>query len=311
MSATLPETKEQALLLKRLKRIKTLKSRNSLVEEQLMAQQQMLDQTTSYLVKLQRDLQDKNDSITESIAYARYIQNAILPEQEVLTRHFADSAIYYQPHSIVSGDLPWVKVTELYTLAAAIDCSGHGVPGAMLTMMAYSLMNEISGPTGVTEPAELLSQLDRQWTDSIRKTVDGTQISESMDIALVRYDPRLLELKFAGAKRPLFLCRDGQITELDGGDTSVSASDDVHHFSSQTVQLIVGDIIYLFTDGITDQFGDGEASKKFTKRRLRELLVQHTTKPLAAQREALANALADWKGASEQTDDMLLLAFQV
>lgn len=280
-------------------------------EERLRAQQQMLQQTTDYLTELKQELEDKNLDITASVQYASYIQQATVPTEDDLRRYVPDGFIYYQPRDIVSGDLPWVHPYNEGVLIAALDCTGHGVPGALIAMLAYALLNETISVHPHLPPSRLLTELDRLMTASLSQSnPEARKVRDGMDIALVHYRPALRELTFAGAHRPLFLLRKGSIHEYSGSTDSIGPSHQpTKQFEDTVLRVEPEDRIYLFSDGITDQFG-AETGKKLLKTRFREFLLEVEALPMAEQRERIRAGFESWKGHTPQTDDVLVMGLK-
>jgi serine phosphatase RsbU (regulator of sigma subunit) len=255
-------------------------------------------------------IKEKNKDITDSINYARKIQNAIMPPETVLTAQFPESFILYHPKDIVSGDFYWFRPAEPVFVIACADCTGHGVPGAFMSMIGINLLSHIVNEAAVDNPAVALQKLDGGIIKSLKQD-DESDSADGMDIALCAYNPSTKLLQFAGANRPLILIRNKEILEFSPDKNAIGGKySGKKEFNSNEVQLLEGDHVYLFTDGYIDQFG-GPKGKKFMKRRFLELLLEIHELPMAQQRGALLDAFENWKGDLQQVDDVLLIGIKV
>ena len=263
--------------------------------------------TESLLDKKIKELQVKNSEMLESIAYAQRIQKSILANPDGLSEHVSDSFIYYQPKDIVSGDLYWYYKKENKLYVAAIDCTGHGVPGALMSVIANGLLRTTIVKRNLANPAEILFALDEELQSAL--LTEGA--ADGMDIALVEIDLDTKKLKFSGAFRPLVLIRDGKIIEYKASKypiglyAGIEKKFDLHEFDLQT-----GDTLYLFSDGYSDQFG-GENSKKFNRRNFYELLLSIQDMNLSEQASFLEYAHNNWKQDEPQTDDLLVIGLKI
>jgi PAS domain S-box-containing protein len=254
-----------------------------------------------------KELQVKNSEMLESIAYAQRIQKSILANPDGLSEFISDSFIYYQPKDIVSGDLYWYYKKETKLFVAAVDCTGHGVPGALMSVIANSLLRNTIVKRNLENPAEILFALDEELQSAL--LTQGT--ADGMDIALAEIDLENKKIKFSGAFRPLILVRDGKIIEykaskypigLYGG---VQKKFDLHQFDLQT-----DDALYLFSDGYVDQFG-GERNKKFNRKNFYEMLLSIQDMDMDEQGSFLEYAHNNWKQDEPQTDDVLVIGLKV
>jgi len=254
-----------------------------------------------------KELQLKNSEMLESISYAQRIQQSILANQDGLSEYLTGSFIYYQPKDIISGDLYWYykKDTKLYV--AAVDCTGHGVPGALMSVIANGLLRNTIVKRNLANPAEILFALDEELQSAL--LTQGA--ADGMDIALAEIDLENKKIKFSGAFRPLVLVRDGKIIEykaskypigLYGG---VEKKFDLHEFDLQT-----DDALYLFSDGYVDQFG-GERNKKFNRKNFYEMLLSIQDMNMDEQGSFLEYAHNNWKQSEPQTDDILVIGLKI
>jgi serine phosphatase RsbU (regulator of sigma subunit) len=261
-------------------------------------------------------ISQKQKEIIDSINYAKRIQSAILPDEESFIGQFSDGFVYYQPKDIVSGDLYWfAKVTTTtqnplnFKVVAVADCTGHGVPGAFMSMLSVQLLNESIKNPMINSPQDLLHYMNNRILTDLHKS-HNLKINDGLDIAVAAIDYNNNVLYYSGANRPLWLLREERIIEYKATKAAIGGLTDINHtYESNSIDLIKGDKIYLFTDGITDQFG-GTKDKKFTKLKLKELIEQCSNLPLAQQKEEIKSKLMAWQGNTEQTDDILILGFE-
>ncbi|MCC7302664.1 MAG: tetratricopeptide repeat protein [Bacteroidia bacterium] len=261
-----------------------------------------------------RILSDKNvliegqkKEITDSINYARRIQAAILPEEKELKKVFPECFIMYQPKDIVSGDFYfWESSADGFYLACA-DCTGHGVPGALMSMVGKEKLAAAIGQSNQT--GEILSRLNRLVKTTLRQDAGEDSSRDGMDIALLRWENG--NLQYSGANRPLWYCRNGIITEVKPTKAAIGGfTADDQPFETHTLTPEKGDMIYLFTDGYADQFG-GKDSKKFTTKQFRELLLRFSDLPADEQKKCLQNTFSEWKRNLEQIDDVLVIGLKI
>ncbi|MEM9023373.1 MAG: SpoIIE family protein phosphatase, partial [Bacteroidota bacterium] len=262
------------------------------------------------------EITEKNRNITESITYAERIQTAILPLGEKIDSCFPEHFILYKPRDIVSGDFYWFYEDGDLLYLAAIDCTGHGVPGALMSMIGYSLLNGIlSNQPGLT-PAYVLDQLDQGVINSFKKDEvpesARARPNDGMDMAMVRYNRASRELIYSGAKRPLYHILNGELTEIKGDKNAIGGSrndEDGIAFQDHVVPVEEGSMVYIFSDGYPDQFG-GPQNKKFMLRQFKNMLLEHHQLPVVAQRRIYDERLTAWKKEQSQTDDILLIGLR-
>ncbi|WP_158281392.1 PP2C family protein-serine/threonine phosphatase [Sediminitomix flava] len=277
----------------------------SKVNQELKASNQKINQQKSQLESVYQN-------ITNSVTYAKGIQEGFLPTDQKLNEFFTNSVILYQPRDIVSGDFYWWKETSNHFYVACSDCTGHGVPGAFLTLVGKMILDNILERKPDILPSNLLGELDQRFREKIEKTSEDHQINDGMDIAVLRLDKDKNEYLFAGAKRPLWLCRNEQILEYSATNRSIVGLIDKQNipFEDATLDVQKGDTIYMFTDGLSDQFG-GERDKKFLLKRCKESLIKPSNSSLENHISIFQNTWNDWKGNTSQTDDILLIALEV
>ena len=257
-------------------------------------------------------LADKNKQITDSLEYAKRIQLSLLPNGNLLNKKFSDAFIWYHPRDIVGGDFYWYSEIKDTLCLIVMDCSGHGVPGAFMTVLANTLLNRFAYDLKPDDsPNKVLKYLD----ENVKKELNqqGIQLSalEGIDLAVCFIDTKVRSLKFAGAKLPLYYFSGGVLNHVKGNRNSVGGgSNTVRRFKVTSIQLNPGDIIYLATDGFQDQFG-GENGKKYMKLHFKTLLQSLTDLPLDEQSKKIKTAFQEWKDSNTQTDDVLVLGIRI
>ncbi|MGF1534226.1 MAG: PP2C family protein-serine/threonine phosphatase [Bernardetiaceae bacterium] len=282
------------------------------LEEKLEAQQLMLEITSDYMKKARADLQKANKHLTDSIHAAKRIQETLIPSDERLQEVFPGAFSLYLPKDELSGDMFWVSRVGDHRLAAAIDCAGHGVSGAMLTVLVVTLLNQIMASNiGMVEPALILDQLNRMLSQHTHNEQSRRQIRDGADIALIAYHPPSHTLQYAGAKRPLYLLRQGVVecikpTRLSMGD--FSDYDERTTLKNHVIPLQANDWVYLCSDGYHDQFG-GPQQFKLMQRRFRHLLagMAQSYPNGKDQCDGLLKYFQDWKAGRTQIDDVLVM----
>jgi serine phosphatase RsbU (regulator of sigma subunit) len=257
------------------------------------------------------EVEEKAQHYEDSIRYAERIQQAILPNINLFLHNFLDAMVYFQPKDIVSGDFYWIHKNEGLVYFAVGDCTGHGVPGAMLTMAGNTVLRQIINNRGLEEPIDIIKALDKELVGLLNDNLTTGHARDGMDLILCKYDLHEKTLTFCAAGRPLILVRKGSLYEFDSGLDAVGFSEKTEkQFSQEVLKLKAGDQIYLFTDGYTDQFG-GENIKKFNRKRLRSLLESISDFSMARQQEELATVFSEWKGRHQQIDDVCVLGVRI
>lgn len=258
-------------------------------------------------------IEQKNKDLTDSIDYAKVIQNSFLPDRNLLKRTFPESFICYQPKDILSGDFYYFQTIGNKTVVIAADCTGHGVPGALLSMLGTSLMNQIILHEKITDPKEILNILNREF----RSTLSGRQIDEDsiagdgMDLAICTFDANSRSVQFSSGKRPLYIVRNKEAIRYKGSIYSIGGyhSDMKKVFRNETIKLERNDMIYLFSDGFTDQFG-GPNNKKIGTRQFARLLIELNELSLNEQANQLKQYFDNWQNGYEQVDDVLIIGIK-
>lgn len=262
------------------------------------------------LEQQKKEIEDKNEKITNSIRYAKRIQEALIGKPEQIDRLFPQSFIFYQPRDIVSGDFYWMEEINGTKVIVVADCTGHGVPGAFMTVLGVSLLNQIVREKKITKPAEVLEQLDQQVQETLHTESSGR--SDGMDIAILKVCPHEQKVSFAGAKNPLYRVRNGVLTSVKGSRRSVGGTSRLRDhipFKTHTFDYQPNDRYYLFSDGFPDQFGH-EDGTKFMKKRLRQEISSLTNVPMSQQKEYFQDTFEEWKGNTRQIDDVILMGIE-
>lgn len=262
--------------------------------------------------KQRQILHERNREITDSLLYAAKIQQAILKEEEYVSNHLPEHFILYRPKDIVSGDFYWAYEKNDFLYTAVADCTGHGVPGAFLTLLGNSFLNEITSHNEDISPAEILEQLR---VKIIRELSPDGESRDGMDISLIKINLKTKLATWAGANNPLWIIdKQGESKSIEAEKQSIGYSEFIDDFINHEVQLNNGDMIYLFSDGYSDQFGgttEKVGGKKFRKSNLLTLLKSIHLLPLPEQKEKLNLVFDDWKGELEQVDDVCLIGMRI
>ncbi|NOZ48332.1 MAG: SpoIIE family protein phosphatase [Chlorobi bacterium] len=287
------------------------------VKRQLQIIEQQKKEIQSHLIKIEQqknELNEKNVQITDSINYASRIQRTLLPKEARFKEFLSDYFIFFKPRDIVSGDFYWVrKISEKIILVAA-DCTGHGVPGAFMSMLGISYLKEISDKmlrdTEDISPGILLDNLRNMIKTNLHQTNDENSTKDGMDIAVSIIDLKKNILQFSGANNPLFLIRNNELIKYKGTPNPVGIYLEEIPFRDITIELQNSDIFYMFSDGFADQFG-GERNKKFGSKKFKELLLSIHKKPLSEQKKLLNVTFENWKSGYSQVDDVLVVGFSI
>lgn len=270
---------------------------------------QSLKKKNGEIEEQRKQIAQSNQNLVSSINYARRVQNAFMPTHDDLNQIFKSHFVVNQPRDIVSGDFFWVKEINRSVLLCVGDCTGHGVPAALLTMNAFNLLNALSTDF-FQKPGVLMAELHKNLIANLDKS--GEEVTDGMDMTLLLFNRDSNVVKFVSAHQSVFVLEGSLLTELKGerrglGPAYKSATND---FLVQELKLTPGSWIYGFSDGLTDQFG-GPQDKKFTKKRLQDLLLTLVSKPAPEQEKTMINAIQDWKGSRPQTDDIILVGVQI
>jgi len=253
----------------------------------------------------------QKNEITDSIRYAKRLQEAMLPPRALFERYLPDSFVIYKPKDIVSGDFYWFERWGEKLLLAAVDCTGHGVPGAFMGIVGYNLLHRAVHEHGLDKPALILNDLNKGLSKLLHQSEpQETDVKDGMDVALISIDRKTMQLELAGAMHPLYLVRKGELQVIETDRFSIGGQVEQRQFRSHAIALQPGDCLYLFTDGFADQFG-GPAEKKFKHQRLRRLLTDVQHLPMKEQGKKIEEAFENWRGEVEQVDDVCVIGVRV
>ncbi|MBQ2097706.1 MAG: SpoIIE family protein phosphatase, partial [Bacteroidales bacterium] len=266
-------------------------------------------------------LADANSRITASIRYAHRIQTASVPSEEMMHKIFGECMVYWKPLNIVSGDFYWATQAGRYKLLTAADCTGHGVPGAFMSMLGVSTLNDITAQKDIEgadmTAASVLEELREKIIAALRQSGPQRETEDGIDMAFCIIDPSAMLIQYSGANRPLWLVRDGELTEYKPDKMPVgSYIKGDRPFNNTIIRVQPGDTLYMASDGIANQFGGGDNKPKFSSQRLRNLLETIATKPFAEQRTIIETTLEQWRqrpdGSQEaQIDDQILVGVRI
>lgn len=258
-----------------------------------------------------QELAEKNRDIMSSIEYAKRIQLAVLPERKTIFSHFPDAFIFYQPKDIVSGDFYWYGVVENKKIIAVVDCTGHGVPGAFMSMIGHNMLNQIILENKITEPAEILRLLNIAVKTALKQENKEQDTRDGMDVALCIVDEENGELNFAGAFRPVYIVKSQSIEKIEGDKIPIGGGyTEETSFTLHRRKLNKGDSFYIHSDGLVDQFG-GSKGKKFMGKQLQSLIIGNHDLPMQQMKEIIISHFNEWKGDLEQVDDVLIIGIRV
>jgi serine phosphatase RsbU (regulator of sigma subunit) len=289
-----------------------IKWREKKLQQEKAVLENKVEQRTKMLNEKTEKLEEAYKHITDSINYAKKIQQAILPPHELISASLGEYFIIYMPKDVVSGDYyAFFKKGDEVIIATA-DCTGHGVPGALMSMIGNEQLGKIVTEKGVIDPAKVLDELHHGIRKALKQDVPGGESRDGMDMALCKFNLKQNSLNYAGANRPLWLLRNKEIMETRPDKFPIGGLelDTRKPFTNHTIELQKGDKIYTFTDGFADQFG-GEKGKKFMLKNLEKLIVSIGDLSMNEQALKLKGAFEAWKGQNEQVDDVLVIGIQV
>ena len=284
-------------------RIRTAK----LVENKKQLELIVTDRTAE-VVQQKELVERKNQEITDSITYAQRIQNAILPSKNLIDTHIKDAFFIYQPKDIVAGDFYWLEASDDQILLAAADCTGHGVPGAMVSVVCNNALNRTVREFKLHSPGDILNKVRELVIETF--TSAGQDVKDGMDISLISLNPKTNEMKYAGANNDLYVVSDGELQITPADKMPIGRHIVNREFIEHTVQLKKGDCFYIFTDGYMDQFG-GPRGKKFKYSAFKDLVLEINQMPMEQQGRHLVNVIKDWMGALEQIDDICVIGVRI
>lgn len=257
-------------------------------------------------------IEAKNKDITDSIHYAKHIQEAILPPDDLVYEYLKECFVLYKPKDIVSGDFYWLNKNGDNVMFSVIDCTGHGVPGALMSVLAHSAINSVITQRPTINPAVMLNFIQDSVKETFKNQYNEAGVNDGMDIAMCSLDRSKMKLYYSAARIPLCLVRGTELIEIKGDKQTISGSttETCMPFNIHEIDVQKGDNIYIFSDGYADQFG-GVKGKKFKYNTLKQLLVSVALKPLYQQKQLLDKTIEDWRGELEQVDDILVIGVRV
>ncbi|NND94449.1 MAG: SpoIIE family protein phosphatase [Flavobacteriales bacterium] len=296
-----------------------LKTRDALAENERITEMKITQRT--------KELEEKNRQINEqskkvitlyqdlrdSIEYARRLQESILPTDELISKLLPESFVYYQPKDIVSGDFYWLTERENKIFIAAIDCTGHGVPGAFMSLIGHNSLNQAIETSDLNDPGEILTKLNIYATDALNRNSGNTTVRDGMDGALCMIDKDSNKIKFSGAMRPLYYFKEGEMSKIRGDRVAIGGIETKdHRFTSHEIELSKGDTFYIFSDGYPDQFGGPEANgKKYKMARFVQQLKDFQANSMDEQLSMLRFNMMTWQGNHPQVDDILIIGVKI
>jgi serine phosphatase RsbU (regulator of sigma subunit)/ligand-binding sensor domain-containing protein len=280
-------------------------------KEEIEAQRDEIEAQRNELEKQNYRIALQNKEITDSIVYAKRIQTAVMPTESEILQIMPDGFIYFKPRDIVSGDFYWASQSKDKTIIVAADCTGHGVPGAFMSMLGISFLNEIVNEQEFPKANEILNELRQNVLNTLSQKVENVDMQDGMDIALVVIDKKEMVAEFAGAFNPMILIRNGELHEVPADRMPIGSHVfERESFKNNVIKIYKNDAIYLFSDGFISQFG-GADDRKFNSKAFRQLLMNVNTKPMLEQRQILDSTMSNWMGNKEQMDDILVIGVRV
>ncbi len=293
-------------------RERRLKYSQRILERQVAIRTKELFEEKEKLQIAYSEIDEKNKDITDSIYYAKRIQDAILPSDVLVKQLLPDSFILFKPKDIVSGDFYWLEKWGNKTLIAAVDCTGHGVPGSFMSIVGHNLLAQNVNVLGLSTPSLILNETNKQLAKKLNQNSSEAIVRDGMDIALCAINYSKSTMEFSGANNPVWIIRNNEVVEINGNKFPIGAyiSEELQLFTNHQWELQKDDCIYIFTDGYVDQFG-GPKGKKFKYKQLKELLLANNEKPMDEQKSILEKTINEWRGNLEQVDDMLIIGIRI
>jgi serine phosphatase RsbU (regulator of sigma subunit) len=273
----------------------------------------LLEKQKLEIERQKKIVDEKNKKISDSINYARHIQTSILPLNEEIENSFPSYLLYYKPKDIVSGDFYWHIATENKVFFAIADCTGHGVPGSIMSMIGNILLNEIIHEKKIYEPSHILNTLNNFVKSTLRQNANLTnRVKDGMDIAICAYDKSTNKIQYSGANIPLYVVNKlGEIIIYKPDKAAIGGyTDDKFCFTQTEILIENNEWAYLFSDGFIDQFG-GEKNKKYSIKRMKDLFLEMLNLSATEKFKAIENAHVSWQNKNEQTDDILVFGFEM
>jgi serine phosphatase RsbU (regulator of sigma subunit)/HAMP domain-containing protein len=300
-----------------------LKMRTDLAENERVLEQKVVERTEQ-VVKQSEEIKSKNNQleilykhVTDSIRYAKRLQEAIIPTDIAVRQILPQSFVLFKPKDIVSGDFYWIKQVENKSYVAAIDCTGHGVPGAFMSLVGYNILKEITLNDEIAiAPSIIMDKMSKGVVKTLNpksgKSETANQTKDGMDMSMCCVDYDKIELQYSGAFNPLYLIREGKLIQYKANKFPIGfrMDDHIQNFTNNVIKLQKGDTFYIFSDGYADQFG-GPNGKKYMTGNFRNLLLEASKRPIEQQRDFLNTTIENWRGELEQVDDILIIGVRV
>ncbi|MDY0202201.1 MAG: PAS domain S-box protein, partial [Tenuifilaceae bacterium] len=263
--------------------------------------------------RIEKEIQDKNRKITESINYAQRIQTSILPNNRIIRQYLPKSFIYYKPRDVVSGDFPWFFIKDDYIYIAAVDCTGHGVPGALLSFIGYFTLNNVVDHDAGYSASKVLDLLHFGVRKTLKQDRPDADARDGMDIALCKINLKTKELQYSGAHRPLYLLRNNELLEFKGDRKAIGGiphpRKEEKDFTNYEIKIQPNDRIFFFSDGLPDQIG-GENDRKYSPPRVRELITENQSFTMPQYYDLFTKDFETYMGNNKQIDDVLLIGIE-
>lgn len=289
-----------------------LLAENKLLKQKISNLENQLEDALFRLDEEHNELLESKKDMTDSITYAKRIQQAIMAPIPRVEKIMGDSFVLYLPKDVVSGDFYFVEQKDDEIFFSAVDCTGHGVPGALMSVVGFNYLHQAIMEKGITEPSGILSYLDEGVNERLRQTGGESGVKDGMDLGLCSYNAKTKVLQYAGAYNPLYHITKEGIIETKADKLPIGMNDDglVDIYTNHTFHLESGDCVYLFSDGYADQFG-GPRGKKFKYKQLRDILVEMKDRPMQEQKIELMRKFEEWRGDEPQIDDVLIMGIRV
>ncbi len=286
-----------------------VRERNLIIEKKIL--EEKVELRTTEIRKKNKELEVKNKNITDSIKYAKRIQNAMLPTDSYLDEIMAEYFIFFRPRDIVSGDYYWASEKSGKLIIAAVDCTGHGVPGAFMSMLGITILDEIVNKKNITKASQILDEMKASIIDHLKQRGRRGETQDGMDITLCSIDKKTLKMEMSGAYNPLYLVRNGELIRVKADRMPIGIYyKKTDPFTNNEIQLQKGDMLYLFSDGYIDQFSGATGEKLMTKK-FKNYVLDIYNKPLHEQKTILEERFDKWKADADQVDDVIVFGVRV
>jgi len=264
----------------------------------------------STINNLKHEIHRQKKELTESIRYASYIQKALLPSPLLFKKLLPDHFVLYQPKDIVSGDFFWITKKKSDIIIAVADCTGHGVPGAFMSILGITTLSEVINRGCYSSAGSILNQLREGIMKALNQTGEEYEQKDGIDMALCLLNTESNQIEYSGAFNPIYIVQNKRLVEINGDKMPIGvAAEEEKPFNTHRIALEPGNVIYLFTDGFVDQFG-GTKGKKFKYQPFRNLILKIHEMPMHKQKEELRQAFEKWRGEHQQLDDLLIVGFR-